>query len=58
MQGLDGVHSLTKDTIEKLLRTIYSKSIYDLNQIEDIVLFTEGRKEYPNIALKLLNYIR
>lgn len=54
MQGLDGVHSLTKDTIEKLLRTIYSKSIYDLNQIEDIVLFTEGRKEYPNIGTDVI----
>lgn len=54
MQGLDGVHSLTKDTIEKLLRAVYTKPIYDLSQVEDIVLFTEGRKDFPNIGTEVI----
>lgn len=54
MQGLDGVNSLTKESIEKILSRIYKSSIYDTSQIEDIVLFTEGRTEFPNIGTDVI----
>lgn len=50
MQGLNGVHALTKDAIEKTLMKVYKKPIYNIGQIEDIVLFTSERTNYSNIG--------
>ena len=57
MQGLNisAVHPLTKDAVIKLLEMTYDKGLYDIGQIEDIVLFTEKRSEYQSIGTDMMD---
>lgn len=63
MQGLDAIRSQqSKDAIFRMLSEIYDQKMYDVNQIEDIVLFTSGREDYSNIGtdsvkLSVMKYI-
>ena len=51
MQGLDVIKSeRTKDSIAKLLNLVYADNMYDLEYIEDLVLFTEERENYSTIG--------
>jgi len=63
MQGLDSIRSQqSKDAIFRMLSEIYDQKMYDVNQIEDIVLFTSGREDYSNIGtdsikLSVMKYV-
>lgn len=51
MQGLDVIKSeRTKESIAKLLNLLYANNMYDLDYIEDLVLFTEERENYSTIG--------
>lgn len=51
MQGLDVIKSeRAKDTIRKMLDLMYSPNLYDTDEIEDLVLFTEERTNYSTIG--------
>jgi len=51
MTGLNCIHALSKDAIVKLMAIVYkSDKIYDIDDIEDIILFTDDRVEYSYIG--------
>jgi len=51
MQGLDVIKSeRTKEAVSKILNLLYSKELYNTENIEDLVLFTEERSNYSTIG--------
>ena len=54
MQGLDVIRNAnTRNIIEDILKALYTSpmnNLYNLNQLEDLVLFTSRREEFANIG--------
>lgn len=50
MQGLDKLNSLSRESVKKILGLMYETGMYDTALMEDTVLFTEGRVDFPNIG--------
>lgn len=56
MQGLESVvHSSTKIAISKIFDMAYKSNMYKLENMEDVVLFTAKRVDYPNIGTDVIN---
>lgn len=55
MQGLDVMHASTRETADKLLRLVYGPQLYDPGQMEDVILMTRRRSEFPNIGTDKIN---
>lgn len=55
MQGLDVLHPTVQDEANRVLRVIYGDTLCDTKLMEDAILFTRRRSEFPNIGTDKIN---